>query len=163
MTTQFSKRFVRPPSFGMTSAALALLLSFAVPAADAQVTPYVGYNTQYENTVYGAAYQVPIGRTLAVSPSLEAGLGSGDNYVQAGADLTANLSRGGLFVPYLGLGVAAGSMPINGETKARVGGNALAGVRLGGLGGFTPFAQARYTNVRGGDAIAVQAGASLRL
>ena len=154
-------RFVRALVAVGTLAAVA----FLGPAADAQVSPYLGYNTQHENPVYGAAYQVPLGQAFAVTPSIEAGLGAGDNYVQAGADVTANLlrPRRNLIVPYVGLGVAAGSIPVDGEAKARVGGNALAGVRLGSLGRFSPFAQARYTNVRGGDALSVQAGASLRL
>jgi hypothetical protein len=51
---------------------------------------------------------------------------------------------------------------MNGESKIRAGGNAFAGVRFVTLGAVAPYAQLRYTNVVGGDAVTAMAGVALR-
>lgn len=154
-------------SFPSPMRSLVPLILFALssvaltPIAEAQVSPYLGYNTQHETPVYGVAYREPFG-TLALVPSVEAGLGSGEDYVQASADMTVDLTRHSQFVPYVGVGLTAGRIPMNGETKIRAGGNAIVGVRFAPMGAVVPYAQLRYTNVAGGDAVTAMAGAALR-
>lgn len=149
----------------MRTSLLSLLVFFVLgaPAADAQVTPYAGYNTQHETVLVGAAYRVPFGPTVVLVPSVETAVGGGENYFQASGDLTLNLAHQTQFVPYVGAGVTAGRIPMDGVTKWRTGGNGLVGVRFAWFSGFVPFAQLRYTNVVGGDAVSVMGGATLRL
>ncbi len=149
----------------MCKASLFLLTLFVMgaPVADAQLTPYAGYNTQHAGPLIGAGYRVPFGPTVIFVPSVEAGVGGSENYVQASGDVTLNLAHQSPFVPYIGAGVTAGRIPMEGETKWRSGGNALLGVRFAQFDGFVPFVQLRYTNVIGGDATSVMGGATLRL
>lgn len=137
------------------------LFVLATPAAGAQVAPYVGYNTQHETPLVGAAYVAPITDAVALNPSVEVGVGGNEGYVQASADVTVSAGAG-TFAPYVGAGVTAGRMPMNGDTKWHAGANALVGARIEGLGGFVPFAQLRYTVVGGGDAGSLMAGAAFR-
>ncbi|MEM1042651.1 MAG: hypothetical protein AAGI91_08485 [Bacteroidota bacterium] len=150
--------------------ALAFLLTFALPAAHAQigVLGYAGYDTDAEGLVVGVGAEVdlPVAApvALAVRPSGEYLLATDITVAdrvftrtmgQVNLDLIARLGTPGI-QPYAGAGLSVRLISfdtsdddaVEGDLDSaenNVGANLLAGVAFGGLGPVSLFVQGRAT------------------
>ena len=147
--------------------AVSLALLLAAPAAHAQsgFTPYVGYDTEFEELLVGVGFRfgtpIPSPVTIAFQPSLDVIFVDNATVLQGDANLIGEFNAGGAVAPFAGAGIGVFNFDPEGaaDGNTELGFNILGGLTFNSVGFVRPYVQGEYST-RGDftDAARVKAG-----